>query len=1151
MRRLASLLAIALLAALRCGAADDRVDFNRDIRPILSNKCFACHGPDEGQRATDLRLDRVEGMTAILESGVTAVIPGKPDESELVARTTSDDPDFRMPPPDSKKQLTPKEIELLRRWVQQGAPYAVHWSYAKPARPALPTVSDESWPRNAIDRFVRARLDAEGLRPSAEADPYTLVRRVHLDLTGLPPTPEEADAFAADPSPDAYERLVDRLLADPAYGEHRARKWIDLARYADSAGYADDPPRTIWGYRDYVIRAFNENRPFDTFTIEQLAGDLLPNPSDEQLVATAFHRNTLTNNEGGTNDEEFRNVAVVDRVNTTMAVWMGTTAACAQCHTHKYDPITQKEYFRLFAFFNNTADADTRDESPLLEVFTDEQKRRKATWENEKRELEEKLRTPTPELLASLARWEESLAAEPAWRPIVPGKVTTTSGATAVTLDDASVRVGSAADTDTYTAELPLPGGPVTAVRLEALTDEALPSGGPGHGAGNFVVSRVTARVTPPVNVQAAGRFVRIEMPGKAKLLSLAEVQVFSSGENVAPKGKAKQSSVAFGGKAPRAIDGDTNGDYAANSTTHTEVSDDPWWELDLKETRPVDRIVVWNRTDNGLHIRLAGATVQVLDENRKAVFAQTLVEPPNPSAELSVSGARPVTFAAALADFAQDGFPASAVLNNPDLGGTGWAIAPKQGSAHALTLVAASPIDDPAGSTLTLTIEQLSKFARHTLRRFRVSVTSDANAATRAGLPQDVQAVLAVPADQRSAGQRDALAKHYVAAIAPELKPARDRLAEVTKALTDLKPMTTVPVMRELPTDKRRITKLQHRGNFMDLGDEVTPGVPEALQPLPEGAPLDRMTLAKWLISPENPLTARVAVNRAWEELFGTGIVRTSEEFGSQGEPPSHPELLDWLSVEYRESGWDTKALLRLIVTSATYRQDAAAAAELYERDPENRLLARGPRFRLPAESVRDQALATAGLLAKAMYGEPVRPPQPSLGLSAAFGSSTDWKTSDGEGRYRRGLYTTWRRSNPYPSMATFDAPNREVCTLRRPRTNTPLQALVTLNDPVYVEAAQGLARRIVSNGGSAADKAAFGLRACLTRPANEAETAAVVRLYEDAKADYATDPAAAMKMATDPLGALPEGADVAEHAAWTVVANVLMNLDETLAKP
>jgi hypothetical protein len=628
-------------------------------------------------------------------------------------------------------------------------------------------------------------------------------------------------------------------------------------------------------------------------------------------------------------------------------------------------------------------------------------------------------------------------------------------------------------------------------------------------------------------------------------------VQVFSSGENIAPTGKAKQNSVAFAGKAPRAIDGDTNGDYSANSTTHTDVGDDPWWELDLKETRPVDRIVVWNRTDNGLHVRMAGATVQVLDEARKPVFAQTLVEAPNPSTDLSIGGARPIPFAAALADFAQDGFPASAVLNNPDPAGTGWAISPRQGSAHALTLLPATPIDAPAGTTLTLTLEQTSKYARHTLGRFRLSVTADANAATHAGLPQDVQAILAVPADQRSAEQRDALLRHYAAAIAPELKPARDRLAEVTKALTDLKPITTVPVMRELPTDKRRVTKLQHRGNFMDLGDEVTPGVPEALPPLPENAPLDRMTLAKWLVSPENPLTARVAVNRTWEDLFGTGIVRTSEEFGSQGEPPSHPELLDWLAVEYRESGWDTKALLRLIVTSATYRQDAAGPQELYERDPENRLLARGPRFRLPAESVRDQALATAGLLARAMYGEPVRPPQPSLGLSAAFGSSTDWKTSDGEDRYRRGLYTTWRRSNPYPSMATFDAPNREVCTLRRPRTNTPLQALVTLNDPAYVEAAQGLARRIVSAGGSPADKAAFGLRSCLSRPATEDETAAVIRLYEDAKAEYAADAAAAMKMATDPLGALPEGADVTEHAAWTVVANVLMNLDETLAKP
>nr|MDQ3331606.1 DUF1549 domain-containing protein [Planctomycetota bacterium] len=941
MGRFALVLSIVALHAVVVSAADapsGQIDFNRDIRSILSVRCFACHGPDEGQRQTDLRLDLEASAVAKLESGVTAIVPGRPDDSELIARVMSDDASLKMPPPDSKKHISPHEIKLLREWIKQGAKFAPHWSYATLVRAAVPQVSEAAWARNPIDRFVLARLDAENLTPSPVADPYTLIRRVHLDLTGLPPSPEEADAFANDPAPDAYERLVDRLLTDPAYGEHQARKWLDLARYADSAGYADDPARTIWAYRDYVIKAFNENTPFDEFTIEQIAGDLLPDPSNEQLVATAFHRNTLTNNEGGTNDEEFRNVAVVDRVNTTAAVWMGTTMACAQCHTHKYDPITQKEYFGFFAFFNNTADADVRDESPLLELYSDDQKRQRSEWENEQRALEEQLRTPTPEVLNSFANWEASVTVEPDWRPVRPSAFAAKSGIAIETLDDTSIRVSSTADTDVYSVTLPLTSESVTALRLEAVADPSLPGGGPGHGNGNFVVSRVTATMTPPAEVVAQGRFVRVDLPGNDRILALAEVEVFSGDENVAPSGQASQSSIAYMGRAKRAIDGNTNGDYfGANSTTHTNVSNDPWWELDLKSLQPIERIAIWNRTDNGLEDRLAGAKITVFDEERRPVFEQVLADAPKASSDITVGGPRPIAFAAAFAGFSQEGFPASAVLNNPDPSGSGWAIAPQQGRSHSLTLLPAASIDAGIGATLTLSIEQTSKFAQHTLGRFRIDVTSDPGAANRASLPAEMLAILESPRESRTAEQNAALQRHYIAAIAPELQPARNRLAEVMKSLAALKPMTTVPVMRELPGDKRRVTHLQHRGNYLDEGDEVSAGVPEAFPPLPSDAPPNRLTLATWLVSEANPLTARVAVNRAWEDLFGVGLVRTSEEFGSQGEPPSHPDLLDWLAVEYRESGWDTKALLRLIVTSATYRQAATATSELYERDPEN----------------------------------------------------------------------------------------------------------------------------------------------------------------------------------------------------------------------
>ncbi len=784
-------LALVALTPVAAGAQPlpAKIDFNRDVRPILSNTCYQCHGPDEKVRKAKLRLDTRDGALA------AAVVPGKPDASELITRLTATPDDASvMPPVKTGKTLTPREVDIFKQWVKEGANYSTHWAYVKPVRPALPTTKFPT--ANAIDNFLFARLQAEKLSPTPEADRYALARRVALDLTGLPPTAEEVEAFVNDKAANAYEKLVDTLLAKPAFGEHWARMWLDLARYADSAGYADDPQRTIWKYRDYVIQSFNANKPFDRFTVEQIAGDLLPDPTTEQLVATAFHRNTMTNSEGGTNDEEFRNVAVVDRVNTTFMVWMGTSMACAQCHTHKYDPITQTEYFRALAFLNNTADADRNDESPTLPFWADGQLAKKADLEKQIADLEAALKDKKPE-----------------------------------------------------------------------------------------------------------------------------------------------------------------------------------------------------------------------------------------------------------------------------------------------------------------------------------------------------------------------------------ELKPERDKLAALKKQVAELKPLTTVPVMTELTGAQRRKTRLQFRGNFMDLGDEVSEGVPAALHPLKkaQGQPtlgLGRLDFAYWLVSAENPLTARVVANRFWEHIFGTGIVRTSEEFGTQGEQPSHPELLDWLAVELanpereRRGGaegkpWDVKAFLKLLVMSNAYRQSAKVTPELFERDPENRLLARGPRVRLSAEMIRDQALAAAGLLSPKILGPSVRPLQPNLGLSAAFGGSIDWTTSTGEDKFRRGIYTQWRRSNPYPSMSTFDAPNRDTCIVRRARTNTPLQALVTMNDPVYVEAAQALARRTIEKGGkTTAEKATFAFRACLIRPPTDAEVSRLVKLYDDAKAKFAKDAAKAAQLATNPLGPLPKGAEVADAAAWTVVANVIMNLDEMLMK-
>jgi hypothetical protein len=1132
-----------------------KVDFSRDIKPILSNACYRCHGPDAAERkgGTDgVRFDTSEGLFADL-GGHAAVVPGKPEQSELLKRVTSNDPDHVMPPRGQGTPLKPREIELLTAWIQQGASFSRHWSYVVPVRSQLPSVKELGWVKNPIDRFVLARLEREGIRPSAEADRYALIRRVSLDLTGLPPTIAEVDAFLNDSNPDAYEKLVDRTLARQAFGEHWGLLWLDLARYADSAGYADDPARKIWLFRDYVIKSFNANKPFDQFTIEQIAGDLLPDPTDDQLIATAFHRNTMTNNEGGTNDEEFRNVAVVDRVTTTMSVWMGTTMMCAQCHNHKYDPITQEDFYRVFAFFNNTEDADRGDESPLHSIYTEDQQKQRATWQTEVAKLEQTLKTETPAIVAGRTKWDAEFPRSVAWTPLKPRDAKSEANSAITISGEGAVNVAAGATNDTYSVAVPLSAGSIRALRLDALPDEKLPGQGPGHAGGNFVVTKVSATINPPSGVYVPGRFVRVELPGD-KLLSLAEVQVFSGSENAALKGEARQISTDYGGDAKLAIDGNTNGQFfEARSTTHTAAGKDPWWEVDLKSVQNIDRIVVWNRAD-GVGERLSNFRVLILDEKRDAVWKNDVAAPPNPSTEFPIDGRRTIEFVTALADYAQAGFDPGNVINNKDPKTKGWAIGGALGQPHSLTLIARTGFEVSEGSTLTVTIEQASQHANHTLGHFRLSVTSEPRAEEWARTPTDVLSALNVAANERTQAQQDLINQHYLS-IAPELAESRQQLAGLQKSLNDLKP-ETVPIMREL-TANRRVTKLQHRGNFQDLGPEVSEGVPASFSAIPEQVSKNRLALAKWLVDANNPLTARVIANRYWEQLFGIGIVSTSEEFGSQGDQPTHPELLDWLACELEglpgsaQQPWDTKAFLKTIVMSATYRQSSKVTPELQQLDPDNRLLARGPRFRLSAETLRDQALAVSGLLSPKMYGPPVKPPQPNLGLSAAFGSSTDWQTSAGEDKYRRGLYTTWRRSNPYPSMATFDAPNREVCTVRRVRTNTPLQALVTLNDPVYIESAQALARRIVKESGPTVDdRVRHGFRLVLSRPPHSGELNRLVELYQRSLQRFSQSPDEAVRMATDPLGPADADANVPELAAWSVVGNVILNLDETLMK-
>ncbi len=928
------------------GGVFAKIDFNTQIKSLISNKCVACHGPDEEHREAGLRLDTFEGATRDLD-GYSAIVPGNPEDSEILFRVTLPKGDEeRMPPKGKGEPLSKEEVALLAEWIKQGAEYDKHWSYKQTVRPEVPANV------HPVDHFIRKRLKEEGIEPSHKADRRTIARRVSLDLIGLPPKLDEVNAFVTDKAPNAYDKFIDRLLAKPEFGEHWARMWLDLARYADSAGYADDPPRTIWAYRDYVIRAFNKNLPFDEFTIEQMAGDLLPEPTEEQLIATAFHRNTQTNNEGGTNDEEFRNVAVADRVNTTFATWMGTTMACANCHTHKYDPITHEEYFKVFDILNQTEDSDKRDERPFLQVKDESSEKRRAPLRKHIEELKAKIKEKKP-----------------------------------------------------------------------AVSKVALPA-----RKGQF-----------------KARFVRIINPDKQSWLHLAEVEIYQGDKNLALSGKATQISTDFNGPAKLAIDGNTNGDYfAGKSVTHTGKTDGPWLEIDLGSEQAIDRILLYNRTDGGAGNRLKQFWTVAYDSKRNPVWAHLSKKTPNPKWE----GKLPKThesFSKADKDF----------------------------------LASYLKIDQPSPS------DELTK-----------------------------------------------------------------KIKDLEKKLAGIKG-PTVPIFRELPKDKRRKTYIHLRGSYLNRGDQVEAGFPTSLFPAPEGVENPtRLDLAKWLVDEKNPLTARVSANRFWEKIFGTGLVATSEEFGAQGELPSHPELLDWLATEFVRTGWDVKAFIKLLVSSETYLQSSHVTNEMAASDPANRLLARGPRLRLSAEMVRDQALAVSGLLSSKMYGPPVRPPQPNMGLRAAFGGGIDWKTSTGEDRYRRGLYTNWRRSNPYPSMATFDAPNREVCTVRRDRTNTPLQALVTLNDPVYVEAAQSLARKMAGAGETSADRLKSGFENCLSRPPTRQELDRLVQLFVQVRTRYSEDAELAKKMATDPIGPAPKDTDLADLAALTVVGNVLLNLDEMLMK-
>jgi hypothetical protein len=992
--------ASALLVALATWTGSAHaVEFRRDIRPILAARCYDCHGeqkPKGGLRLTS-RANALKGG----KSGEPALVAGQSAKSEIFLRITSQDKDEVMP--QKGDLLSAREVALLREWIDAGAEWpdnVKHWAYEPPRRAPLPPVQDSRWPRNAVDRYVLARLEQEKLAPSPEADQATLLRRVTLDLTGLPPTVAEIDAFAADSAPDAYERVVDRLLASPQFGVRWARPWLDLARYADSHGFQRDDLRDLWAYRDWVVRALNADLPFDQFTIEQLAGDLLPNATEAQIVATGFNRGTPCNVEAGTEPEENRVNQVFDRVNTLGAVWLGSTLECAQCHDHKFDPFTAREYYQFFAFFNQTEiEADRANPKtpgsirfigPYRDLEDGKKSAARAVLLAEQKQIQADVAARERELAAGAKEWESRQLAdvrEVAHTHVLEvADLDSAAGSAHRILDDRSVLLSDdnvpGKDTYTVTVRTSLTG--ITGFKLEALTDSSLPGDGPGDAARpNFVL-------------------------------------------------------------------------------------------------------------------------------NEFVVTAAPLKEESNPTR---------IKFQKATASFSQAGFDVANLLREGGVhANSGWAINPQFHQPHWAIFECAEPIGFADGTKLTFKLVQ-NFGAGRTIGRLRLSALTGHIGGD--ALPAEIAGILAKPS--RTPAQVKKLAEFQAARDQP-LTNLRGRLRQTDLKLLKLKPEQSL-VMQTVA--EPRMSTMFKRGVYTDRGEPVQPGTPAILHPA-NAEPRTRLDLARWLVARDNPLVARVTVNRWWAELFGRGIVGTPEDFGIKGEAPTHPELLDWLAVEFMDGDWSMKKVLRIIVTSATYRQSSRVSPELLARDDQNRLLARGPRHRLDAEMIRDNALAIAGLINLKQGGPPIRPPQPDGLWEKVGGQKYDYVVSPGDEQYRRGLYVVLKRSAPYPSFVNFDAGARMACTVKRSRSNTPLQALTLLNDPVYVEAAQAFARRIVAEQPNAGvdERLRHAFRLAVARAPKQGELQTLRTLFE------------AQRTASD------------ETAAWQAVATALLNLDETINK-
>jgi hypothetical protein len=1037
-----AILFVAMTSAIcrNCCAADTvpAINFARDVRPILANNCFQCHGPDASHREADLRLD-VWDNAGDLHGAQHVIDAKKLAESELIKRITSDDPDEHMPPADSGKMLRPEQVETLRNWVLQGGKYEQHWAFVAPKRPNLPAVKNQSWVRNPIDAFVLARLEREGLQPSPEADRNTLLRRMSLDLVGLPPTLDELTAFEHSAGDQSLKHEIDRLLASPHYGERWGRIWLDAARYADSDGFEKDKPRFVWMYRDWVINALNRDEPYNQFIIEQIAGDLLPHPTQDQQVATGFLRNSMINEEGGIDPEQFRMEAMYDRMDAIGKGILGLTIQCAQCHSHKYDPLTQTEYYQMFAFLNNCHEAQ-------ITVYTREQQEDWKATEALIGKIENRLRAATPDWPERMAAWEQTVKQpQPQWT-IVRTQHIDAGGQKYYELDDGStLAAGYAPTTHTTEFRAELKPTKIAAFRLELLNDKNLPHGGPGRSIfGTCALTEFKVEATP---------------------------------------------------------------------------LDHPDQHIDLK-------------------FSTATADVNPPEHELDKVFD-------NRSGQRRVTG--PISYA-----------------NDGDTK-TAWGIDIGPGRSNVprkAVFTLDKPLDALAGVRLTFKLMQnhggwnSDDNQNNNLGRFRFAITSADNAVADP-IPVKVRAILDTPANKRTAEQTATLFSYWRSTV-PEWQEENRRI----EALWQSHPQGATQLALVERTTPRETHRLE-RGNFLAPAEEVTPGVPAFLHPLDRApntkGPATRFDFARWLADRRSPTTARSIVNRIWQAYFGIGLVATAEDLGSQGEPPSHPELLDWLAVELMDHNWSLKHIQRLIVDSATYRQSSHVTPQLIERDPANRLHARGPRYRADAEAVRDIALEASGLLTPTVGGPSVFPPAPAFLFQppASYGPKT-WIVDTGPNRYRRALYTFRFRSVPYPMLQTFDAPIGEVACARRARSNTPLQALTTLNEPLFVECARALALQLLKDGGATdADRITYAVRRCLSRDPKADEQKVLTGFLDRQKQHFrqsGIDPwpllAGDEKTKQHVTSQLPAGTTANDLAAWTALARVVLNLDETITK-